>query len=376
MTARLLTQNSLEDFFWRGVLGSLLVHVLLIALALFSGMLPGTAKEAPEQALMVTLVPPPRSREAQAPPVIPRQIVSPPENTSETPPKDPTFLSERDSFALRVQIKRGDDPEAGAPGGASNSRPSLPHLKEQPPQKTMAKVKSEPVLKDAAKSSAPFKPAFDAKKPLAGLKLDRETLIQKFSVPETESTEDRLAAALGGQPAASSRTNSLSDSRPFARAPGSGARIMGNAGSNDFLPALPDGDITMLNAKASLFAVFVRRVAVQVFGHLRASGWEHLRAEDIQSMTTDTTVRAVLSKDGKLLKVELEDGSGSSRFDEVLRAAVQSGARDPNPPAAAALRDGNIHFVFKARSWVRYAADPRSGFPGERRWLVLGTGLD
>jgi TonB family protein len=131
-----------------------------------------------------------------------------------------------------------------------------------------------------------------------------------------------------------------------------------------------------LNAKASVHAVFVRRVAIQVFSNLRASGWEQLRASDVQAMTEETTVRAVLSPTGRLLRASLERSSGSPRFDEVLEAAVRRGARDPNPPKAAALKDGNIHFVFKARSWVMTGSDPRTGALRERRWLVLGTGLE
>jgi hypothetical protein len=374
MSSAILEQNSLSEYLWRGAFASLLVHALLALFVIVSGILAPTSSPQTEPVLMVSFEPP---RPAKPVPEVarqPRQIVSSPDETSKEPPKDPTFLAERDSSAVREQIKRGDDPMAGVVGPKSGAKEAM-SAKMQPQRSNKSpKEKPEPKQKQTPPLAKPAEePA--APKRISSLKLDRSTMLERFSVQDSESTEDRIAAALSGQ-SSPSRTNSLSDIQPFGRAPGSGARIMGSAGSNDFLPSLPDGDITMLNAKANLYAVFVRRVAVQVFGYLRASGWERLRAEDIQSMTTDTTVRAVLSKEGKLLKVELEDSSGSTRFDEVLHAAVQSGARDPNPPASAALRDGNIHFVFKARSWVRYATDPRSGAPSQRRWLILGTGLD
>ena len=53
---------------------------------------------------------------------------------------------------------------------------------------------------------------------------------------------------------------------------GTGAKFFGNSGSTDYLPNLPDGDITLLNTKADHFAVFVRRVAARVFAALRSSG--------------------------------------------------------------------------------------------------------
>ncbi|RMG43853.1 MAG: energy transducer TonB, partial [Candidatus Dadabacteria bacterium] len=162
----------------------------------------------------------------------------------------------------------------------------------------------------------------------------------------------------------------------FSRPSGSGARFLGLSGSPDYLPSLPDGDLTLLNTKASRFAVFVRRVATQVFSELRQSGWERLSAGDIMSMQGFSTVRAVISKDGKLLRIEPLESSGSSRFDSVLFEAAKRGAADPHPPAAAAASDGNIHFIFKARSWVRIYSDPRTGARNERRWLLLATGLE
>ena len=122
---------------------------------------------------------------------------------------------------------------------------------------------------------------------------------------------------------------------------------------------LPDGDITLLNAKADKFAVFVRRVATQVFSQLRLSGWEHLNASDLAGLTGFSTVVAVMDKQGHFVSAAIEAGSGSGRFDAVLLQASRNGTRDGNPPAEAAATDGNIRFVFKSKSWSRLAVNPR-----------------
>jgi hypothetical protein len=150
---------------------------------------------------------------------------------------------------------------------------------------------------------------------------------------------------------------------------------MGNGGSSDYLPSLPDGDLTLLNAKANQYAVFVRRVAVQVFAELRQVGWESLRAADIRGISSDSIFEAVMGPNGELVSVTPVEASGSRNFDEVLRIAVTKGARDRNPPAGAKADDGQIHFIFKARSWVGISNGARNQAPIERRWLLLATGL-
>jgi hypothetical protein len=161
--------------------------------------------------------------------------------------------------------------------------------------------------------------------------------------------------------------------RPFSRPPGSGAAIIGMRGNPDYLPNLPDGDLTLLNEKADQYAVFVIRVATQVFGQLRSSGWEQLQYGDIANISDYNTIEAILSPRGELLRVLIHAGSGSARFDRIVEASVTRGARDPNPPPGAAAPDGNVHFIFKAKSWSEVG---HQGRMYERRWLTLATGLE
>jgi TonB family protein len=202
---------------------------------------------------------------------------------------------------------------------------------------------------------------------LKDLTLDRSTLDAKFGAAAKQPSERKSQ---------SSPAQSLSEYQAFSRPPGSGAAFLGTAGISDHLPNLPDGDITLLNAKANIYASFVRRVAVQVFTQLRAQGWERLSGQQIRQLQSFATVEAVLSKDGKFIRAQLLDSSGSDAFDSVLNLAVTNGARDPNPPPGALAKDGLIHFIFKARSWSQMGVNRRSGAPVEQRWLLLATGLE
>ncbi len=347
-----------------GLLASIVVHILL-ALLVFLMPQNGTRQNL-EPSIFVELatLPKPPASEPRSTAKPAQQIVSPPENPeSPTSPTETRFLSDKDTFTPKEQIRRGIDLQAGP---AVSKSPGLTVPAPKP-------ASAEQTQRDRGPDTKP-------QKAIKQFKLDQTTLTDKFgalpsspdlnalvrdAVQGTESLLDHLGA--GANPSAY---------QPFSRPFGSGARFLGAPGAPDYLPNLPDGDITLLNAKANQFAVFVRRVALQVFGQLRSSGWEFLRPSDIRAIETDSTVTAVLSPQGSLLKVSIESPSGSLRFDDVLKGAVQRGAKDPNPPPAAAREDGNIYFVFKSRSWTQLVSNPRTGAPTERRWLVLATGLE
>jgi len=278
-----------------------------------------------------------------------QQLVSQPDVEEEPEVVPETrFLSERDTAVTEEQVKRGD-PDAG------------PEVGERPA--TDSPLSSSKV---EARTTVP-QPATEEPRPLRHLTLDRSRTMERFATDPQQVEQDNSATE---------QIRDMDSYSPFSRPRGSGAQFLGLRGSRDFLPDLPDGDITLLNTKADKFAVFVRRVASRVFGQLRLSGWESLRPEDIRMINRFSTVRAVLSLDGELLSVRLEESSGSRRFDDILLESVSRSAKDYNPPADAVADDGNIHFIFKARSWTRPVSDARTGGFSERRWLLLGTGLD
>lgn len=322
----LTTSQQFEYYIKRALALSLALHLILMLLA------------AKQPALHTAL---PFSVDVSFEPKLPKQastqIVSAPESKKdENIPEQPKrFLSSEDTNIIKEQVRRGS-PDAAT----SQAKERVTHADSAPTAHT---------------------------KRLSTLRLDSKTLSQKFGEEMVQPDSSKNVSS-----AAASLDQSY---HPFSRAAGSGAAILGQFGTNDYLPNLPDGDITLLNAKANQFAVFVSRVATKVFAALRQAGWDRLSAGDVYAIRDLSKVRAIMSQSGELLKVELIDSSGSSRFDEIVISAVRSGVADKNPPKEALLPDGNIHFIFASRSWVRGAIG-RQGAPIERRWLLLGTGLE
>lgn len=294
-----------------------------------------------------------------------QQIVSPPDLPDVQEPPDSTLNSERNAVTEKEQIRRGDSPEAGPV--VNNDVGAV-----APPTARIAALRYEKelVAPPARQRRAPISPRTTEVPPRPReLDLDTRSLLASLSATPLPKTLDEVIKNSTGA------TNAAPPYRPFSRPSGSGAAFLGLAGSADYLPNLPDGDITLLNTKANQYAVFVRRVATLVFGQLKSSGWEYLRAADVAAIDEYTTVEAIMSPDGKLLGAILRGRSGSSRFDEVVLQASRNGVRDFNPPRGAVAEDGNIHFVFQSKSWIAGGQNPRSGAPFERRWLLLETGL-
>lgn len=335
---------------------SVLVHLGL--LFLFQSL--RSPHQIAEQVFSVEIAPPNILSQPKTVAPIEHQIVTQPEQTENSSVTDTNLLSEKDNSTTHQQIKHGDSPDAGgqvkvqkSPASQSEKQVQKKEIKSASAQKTEASQSPE------SNKEAREKP--DAITDLKTLRLDDATLIDKFSKPKNSNP---------------AHTSNSAGYQAFSRPMGSGAAFIGLRGTTDFLPNLPDGDITLLNTKADRFAVFVRRVASQVFGQLRASGWENLSASDIARMSDDTTVTVVMSLKGEMESIKLIDGSGSTAFDRVVLEAVRSGTRDPNPPKDAAASDGKIHFTFQSRCWVQAATNQRTGAPTERRWLLLATGLD
>lgn len=365
------TQSTYEPRSYMGLalLASLLIHLIFIYL-----LAPAPRRyETPQLVMDVTFEPPSRAPEKipstqNAPEQAPlrQQIVSAPDNnrSSEAPPPVARFLSDKNLSTEKESIKRGAGPDAGA--FISDKQHPQPGAPVPAQQQVMLKPKAPPAAKPATAEA----PASVLKQ----LTLDDKTLASRFSAPATEKAES-LNEVLQRENA-SSKTIDPGNYTAFSRPFGSGAAFIGQSGSADYLPDLPDGDITLLNTKASLFAVFVRRVATQVFSQLRSQGWESLRYSDITAISDYTSVRAVLSPQGRLLRAIIESPGGSQPFDQLLVRSVQKGAIDPNPPPAAAAPDGNFHLIFQAKSWTQIVGNPRTGAPSERRWLLLATGLE
>lgn len=278
-----------------------------------------------------------------------KQIVAPSQAKEEEPKSPTNLLSEKNSSTRVEQIKRGEiETPVAMPAPKSIVKKQEENNKSS---QDSAKASSTPV-----KTIKPA-PALTLKKEDFLLKKDLE--IEEVKKKEKSSEEQEREIQ-----------KKLSDYQPFSRNFRNFSPTM-RLGTPDFLPNIQDGEVTLLNAKAERYSIFVRRVAYQVFGSLRRFSWQELAAREIGSITNLNTIHATLSKTGELLSVEISSSSGSTRFDEMVLKAAKNGAWDQNPPAGVEAEDGKIHFIFKSRSWARFSAE---GF-GEQRWLLLSTGL-
>ena len=276
-----------------------------------------------------------------------KQIVSTPEKRVKKTDLDSKFKSDVDSTVAEEKIKRGDSPDAANAANTATAKIAVQKKLAQAPA-PQKKQEAPSQLKENSTGKLNLNPNFKAL-----VKLDNN----KKSEAETPS-------------------NKASSASPFSRAQGSSAAFVGQNGVPDYLPGVRDGDITLLNTKADKYAVFVRRIATQVFNEIKRNEWQSITFSEIQSMNSPTTIRAVLSPTGKLLNINLEQSSTSSAFDSIVLKSTTSGAHDPNPPIEARASDGNFHFIFIARTWSKIAPAGRQGIPQEFRWLLLQTGLD
>lgn len=334
----------------RRLLAAALVLSLLIHISLYTTVSLGnfqTSQAELEPTIVDLVLEPPRDQ---------RQIVSPPEKSDDIPPKDTNLLSDKDTQAKIETIHRGED---------ASPPPAKQETKTQPAvEKTAQPVKrpeAEPPKKPAEKTPQQLAKNIKQDSLFLGEKFASETSTQTVQPAEVKDPDKKTAGV-------NSEHKLRSDYQPF----GSSLFIPGNsAGSPDLLPDVPDGEMTMLNAKAERFAVFVRRVAQQVFGQLRLSNWSQLSAGEVRQIGDFAKIHAIMSPEGNFVKLWIENSSGSTRFDKVVTNSIEKGLDDRNPPASARSDDGNYHFIFISRTWTRMLGERMK----EQRWILLGTGL-
>jgi hypothetical protein len=354
MTLTASSDSFSEDSFPKALSLSILLHLVLVIGLSLKLQLP---TNPPERFLKVSLLQPPEAKTLDAkprepkPPQIPipqTQLVSPSEGSDVSPEIPTRLLSDKDSRVAKEQIKRGLDP--------------APLKSEKPKTASAASTKSA-----SAASKSNNKPAKPEPLEFAKLKLSDDQLLKTF---QQEKSAIKQNSPYNSSPvdsrSADDRNLKLKEYSPFSHS----ALDNYMPGIPDFLPNIQDGEVTLLNTKADKHAVFVRRVALQVFGSLRAYSWAKLPAAEFARVKEFVTIHAVLSPEGKLLSTKIEESSGSPSFDNVLKSAADKSAWDQNPPASAKAEDGNIHFIFKSRSWSRAGAQMQ-----EERWILLATGL-
>lgn len=280
----------------------------------------------------------------------PQQIVSLPKEDDSQVSNTAKFLSDENRFTKREQIKRG------MPSKVTNPSPAIPSTKASKISKAVSKG-TEGADRIAKKNKQPSLKLEDTSV-LASLSDKGHLKPTKNDKTATKTTTLKSNAQL------------MARYQPFSHG-NSANYLSGDGGQPDFLPNIPDGDITFLNTKAHRHAVFVRRVATQVFAALKQTSERNLAPRDLRNISSFATVDAMLSPTGELISVTLTDSSGSRAFNDSLLKAAKRGARDQNPPSDVVALDGNIHFIFKARTWSRFSPDSLH----EQRWILLATGL-
>ena len=321
--------------------------------------------------------PPPAARPAQPapqpPPPIPvpkQQIVSPPEAGEEKEPEQSRFLSDRSNTVKEEMVRRGE-PAAGNP----DAKPKAPG---PPPPPAKAEAPREPPKPaPRARAAQPQAPAASARPPVAAPAPDRSRVAALPNLDQLLPSASELArddaAAAAPTPAlvarapsgATQRTDLLNHGDPWKHSGVTG-------GSLDLLPAVREGDITLLNTKAEQFAPFVRRVAVRVFENFRIMLRRSLDAGRLQSGQEFATIEAVMDRQGQLIAINPKDRSPSATLatDRNLQAATREGFFDRNPPPGAESNDGNIHFLFDAR--VAMMVEPGRGVVGYQAVFQAG----
>ncbi|HMO17132.1 MAG TPA: energy transducer TonB [Oligoflexia bacterium] len=270
------------------------------------------------------------------------KIVSPSDIEESSIIPDTSRLSDKNTKVKEEAIKRGVD-IAKAP---------------KPLKKTETQQKIHSLNTNSSLDTSSSSSIISSKTSLKNLFLDK-------NLPIIKPPDQNISGSGESNPAPDVIDNSTASSEARLQS------FIGIPGRSDYLPNVADGDITLLNAKADRFAVFVRRVALQVFSSLRTSNWAD-QLEFQKSMTVgDVTIIAELDPKGNLLSANVVEGSGIEAFDRAILASVKKGAWDKNPPAAALAKNGNIRFIFKSRAQIRRIDQGRFS-----RWILLATGLE
>ena len=348
-------QQSLKE----PILYSLAFHMLFFLSASYLHLVPAqesvTQKEVP---IRVRLVKPPISLKPEEPqPKIERkQIVSPPTVLHPVEPKDTNKVSDVSSSTEKETIKRGETSKA-----VPNSPPPSklkPHPKVMIPEPHRIQKNTPPSKQEGKRAQKP-----DKQDPLAKshrMFLENSTLMENYGASVTGDND----IANKGEGRKKQNIGAIKMDKSYAP-------FMRDTGSLDLLPQVEEGSLTLLNAKAERYAVFVRRIALNVFGHLRALNWQTVSRGGAAAASQFVQIKAVLNSEGKLKSATITDSSGSYTFDQAALEAVNLGAWDRNIPDQVKDDQGNTHFIFESRIWSR----PSPTVRGEERWILLSTGL-
>ncbi len=326
----------------------LLVSLVAHSLLFFTLNLENSNYQPKEQYKEVKIILEPEAKNSNK-----KVVVSPSDIQESKKNIDTNLISDKTTSVEKEQIKRGVPDTASAKVSTNHTAPTP---KSQNASRTVKKTNKEQTQR--------LKPTVDKTKQTSAkniLATISDSTFAAFNKNHVENTDANNQSETKTQP--DSNANETAESRLNS--------IAGISGNPDLLTGIQDGEITLLNAKADRFAVFVRRVALQVFSALRTSNWYEIGDLHSGFETQEVSIRAVLDKNGKFISYELLKSSKTDLFDRVLVQSVKKGAWDRNPPQSALAADGTIKFIFQSKAWVRGGVNGRS-----HQWILLSTGLE
>lgn len=318
----------------RSLLLAILASIALHAAALVLVYIPsGQAVTAADEPIEVALLPPEppvaKAPAAHAPAVAvpPQQMVAPPDEVNDEPPKNTRFESDRDNTVLKETVNPGVPHPAAPP---------------PPPRKPEPRERARETREQAAdeRPAAAREQARDRAPDLDDLFAPTDELVRAQRQATERAEEEQRVEAAGG-----AGRRRLALAVPPLTPEWS---LPGPRGSYDYLPDIQRGAVTLLNTKANAFAPFVRRVGERVFQHL-VIRQRALELQQILNAHEPVQMRVLLDRRGKLKTLKIEGYSGSASMDDTLSDAVNTAAFDNNPPPAAANAAGEFEFVFMAQ---------------------------
>ncbi|HYD47055.1 MAG TPA: hypothetical protein VEB21_01840, partial [Terriglobales bacterium] len=323
---------------------------------------------------------PPRPRAQPAPPAVapqPKAAVPPPVEIPESrivpmpdagvekAKEDARYLSDRDNTVEQQTVKRGRNIDNVRGEPQAPPAPDQPAQAKPPPAPAPRAARDRP----AARAQGSGSPSRRSEDVAALPKLD-QLLPRAGDLAMADRAVTGAATQRQTAPAADTRRNLLKG-RPDA--------ISSRPGVAAYLPTVKEGDITLLNTKASQFAPFVRRVAARVFQHLEIALRQTASSTIAGSGREYAEVEAVMSPSGERITAILRSRKSETQLAAhrvLLSSANADVFFDRNPPPAAIAADGNIHFLLAIDLHVDIGVDPETGRRGTSYYGVAGVGLE
>lgn len=334
---------------------------------------PPHAAPAPKQVAKAEPAPP-----APPPVAVPRQqIVEPSDRGEEKEPPKTNLLSDRNNTVPEEIVRHGDH---GTDENATESR--LSHKggggdTQEPPKQAQAPPAAVPERPKPQARPAPPAAAPPKERPRAPAAREPGDDAQRLaSLPSLDKLLPNAADLAQRQPAPRATPEAQRTGRDLLNS--GGEVFSGRPGTRDYLPHIRQGNITMLNTKADLFAPFVRRVAGRVFENLDLALGTVRSGRPVGNGRAVAVVEAVMDRKGRFVAAKLMESNGLSAagLDRILLSSTTPDTFfDANPPSGAEAADGNIHFILVIDLTFSVVGDPRTGREAPAYYGVASVGL-